>query len=339
VPDGALSLLSWAALPTDDGRFLAEAGPTFHYLSNERDLVRSNPSRGPGRGLMVVGAPAFDDPTGFASLSAPPPVRAASMEPPRQGAEPLSRGAGCGAFSGVHFDPLPGSEREAQGVASLWDASTAGNDERATLLLGSAAQEAAFKASAPSRRVVHLATHGFFYDGSCPPSNAANRGVGGLVKQGDAVAASVRSGEAPQSLSGLALAGANHRNAARESEEDGILTADEISTMDLSGVEWAVLSGCDTGVGEVKASEGVFGIRRAFQAAGVGSLIMSLWPVGDESAESWMLALYEARLKQGMPTADAVRAASRRLLESRRAAGVSTHPAHWAPFVSAGAWQ
>ncbi len=288
VPDGALNLLNWAALPDNDGRYLAESGPTFHYLSNERDLVRSNTNRAPGRGLMVVGAPAFDDATGFASLNTPQPVRVASAAPGSQGAGPQNRGADCGVFSGVRFEPLPGSEREAHGVASLWDSSVSGNaEERATLLIGSAAQEATFKASAPSRRVLHLATHGFFYDGSCPPSNATNRGVGGLVKQTSVVNSSGPSGEQPDAISGLALAGANNRNAARESEEDGILTADEISTMDLSRVEWAVLSGCDTGVGEVKASEGVFGIRRAFQAAGVGSLIMSLWPVGDENAERW----------------------------------------------------
>ncbi len=340
VPDGALHLLNWAALPEDDGRFLAESGPTFHYLSNERDVVSLKGKREPGRGLMVVGAPAFDDISGFASLGASSPIRVASAPSSSSAAEPRTRaGEGCGAFSGVRFGALPGTEREARGVASLWDATVAGNPEdAATVLLGAAAQEATFKASAPSRRIVHLATHGFFFDGSCGPKGATNRGVGGLVTQ-TSPAPAPESSAPVEALSGLALAGANNRNAARESEEDGILTADEISTMDLSRVEWAVLSGCDTGVGEVRASEGVFGIRRAFQTAGVGSLIMSLWPVGDENAEKWMLALYEARLKQGLPTADAVRAASRSLLESRRAAGASTHPAYWAPFVSAGAWQ
>ena len=75
-------------------------------------------------------------------------------------------------------------------------------------------------------------------------------------------------GDNPLLLSGLALAGANRRNEAGPDQDDGILTAEEIAALDLSQSEWAVLSACDTGVGEVKSSEGVFGLRRAFQVAG-----------------------------------------------------------------------
>ena len=79
--------------------------------------------------------------------------------------------------------------------------------------------------------------------------------------------------ENPLLLAGFALAGANRRQAAGVEDEDGILTAEEIASLDLSGVEWAVLSACDTGVGEVRAGEGVFGLRRAFQVAGAQTVI------------------------------------------------------------------
>ena len=139
-------------------------------------------------------------------------------------------------------------------------------------------------------------------------------------------------------LSGLVLAGANHREAAGTEEEDGILTAEEIAAMDLSGVEWTVLSACDTGVGEVKTGEGVLGLRRSFQIAGVNTLIMSLWAVQDEAALEWMGNLYAAR-GDGMSTARAVQNAAVRMIERRREAGRSTHPFYWGAFVAAGDWR
>jgi CHAT domain-containing protein len=146
-------------------------------------------------------------------------------------------------------------------------------------------------------------------------------------------------GENPLLLSGLALAGANHRQAAGPDEEDGILTAEEIAALDLSGVEWAVLSACDTGVGEVKAGEGVLGLRRAFQVAGVQTLITSLWPVEDRVARDWMGQLYRARLVLGLTTIDAVHQANLKTLRQRRAKGLTTHPFYWAGFVAAGDWR
>jgi CHAT domain-containing protein len=109
--------------------------------------------------------------------------------------------------------------------------------------------------------------------------------------------------------------------------------------LNLSGVDWAVLSGCDTGVGEVRAGEGVFGLRRAFQIAGAKTVIMSLWPVEDQTTRQWMRTLYEGRLMKKLRTAGAVREASLAVLRQRRAKGLSAHPFHWAAFVAAGDWR
>lgn len=143
-------------------------------------------------------------------------------------------------------------------------------------------------------------------------------------------------GESPLLLSGLALAGANRRAAAGPDDEDGILTAEEVTALDLEGVEWAVLSACDTGLGQVKAGEGVFGLRRAFQVAGVRTVIMSLWSVDDQAARQWMRALYEGRLQKHLGTANAMHDATLSILRERRARGQSTHPFYWAAFVAAG---
>ena len=121
--------------------------------------------------------------------------------------------------------------------------------------------------------------------------------------------------------------------------EDGILTAEEIAAMDLDGVEWAVLSACQTGVGQVEAGEGVLGLRRAFQVAGAGTVVMSLWSVDDRSTRDWMRELYRGRLQEGLPTAEAVREASLRLLRLQRDDLGATHPFFWAGFVAAGDWR
>jgi CHAT domain-containing protein len=167
-----------------------------------------------------------------------------------------------------------------------------------------------------------------------PTSPAANvtRGAGGLASGAAAV-------ENPLLLSGLALAGANRRAQVTPDEDDGILTAEEVASLDLDGVEWAVLSACDTGVGEIKAGEGVFGLRRAFQVAGARTVVMSLWSVEDQATRAWMRALYEGRFQRKLSTADAVHQASLTVLRDRRAKGQSTHPFFWAAFVAAGDWR
>jgi CHAT domain-containing protein len=88
----------------------------------------------------------------------------------------------------------------------------------------------------------------------------------------------------------------------------------------------------------LRAGEGVFGLRRAFQVAGARTVVMSLWQVEDRSARAWMQALYEGRLARQLDTIDAVREASLTVLRDRRARQQSTHPFYWAGFVAAGDW-
>ena len=321
VPDGSLQLVNFAALPVSQTRYLVESGPRLHNLSAERDLVLST-TENANTSLLALGAPAFDDTGAFAALK------------PEAGGTPLTTSAtfrgnspDCGTFESMRFAPLPDSAREAQDIVALWR-----KTGRARYLNGTAATEGAFKREAKGHRVLHLATHGFFLDGRCESVlDAGNEQPPSL--------AAVAAGGNPMLLSGLVLAGANHRQSAGDGEEDGVLTAEEIAAMDLNGVEWAVLSACDTGIGPVAAGEGVFGLRRAFQVAGVRTLIMSLWEVEDQSARRWMTALYEGRFVKGLNTAQAVHQANIRILGERRAKGQSTHPFYWAGFVAAGDWR
>ncbi|MBI3473851.1 MAG: CHAT domain-containing protein, partial [Candidatus Solibacter usitatus] len=300
VPEGALHLVNFAALPTGTDRYLIESGPLLHTLSAERDLVPPESLRR-GSNLLALANPAFSGPS------------------PRRPPGAALRGAtpACADLRQVRFGPLPATAGEVREIARLWP------DANPTVLSGAQASETEFRAQAPGKRIVHVATHGFFQGEQC----GASRLVGEAA------------GQSPLVFSGLALAGANRRQTAKEDEEDGMLTAEEIAGLDLEGVEWVVLSGCDTGLGQIRSRDGVFGMRRAFQTAGAATVIMSLWPVEDRAARDWMRALYANRLSRRLSTAEALREAGRSALQARRQSGRSTHPFFWAAFVGAGDWR
>jgi CHAT domain-containing protein len=324
VPDGTLNLVSLVSLPMGQSRYLIDDGPVVHYLSAERDLVTSAAQRSTSRGLLAVGGAAFNDTAPFSGRGSR--QAAAGSGPAR------TRQASCGNLTSMQFEPLLATRDEVREVARLW------TESPPQVLAGRDATEGAFKRAAPGQRVLHLATHGFFLGSGCTPGAAGTRAVGGLsTRQSGNVTAGLA--ENPLLLSGLALAGANQRAAARPGDEDGILTAEEVVALNLNGVEWAVLSACDTGLGEVKIGEGVFGLRRAFQVAGVHTVIMSLWSVEDQATHDWMRALYEGRLRKKLTTASAVHDASLSLVRARRARSLSTHPFFWGAFVAAGDWK
>lgn len=310
VPDGAVNLVNFAALPDTGEVFLVETAPTLHYLSAERDLVSN--TEPVNRGILAVGGPTF--------TTVAPRQTARNAETDR---------FGCQLPGRLQFNDLPGARAEAEEIVQFW----AGPDEERLVLTGRAAQEATVKRQIVGRQVVHLATHGFFLTTSCRRARPNSRAIGAVIT--DMPAAWF---ENPLLRSGLALANANDLQTPSRSD-DGLLTAEEIAGLDLAGTQWAVLSACDTGVGEIRAGEGVFGLRRALQIAGARTVIMSLWPVEDQSTRRWMGALYAGKWGSNLSTADAIRAASLQELSARRARGASTHPFYWAAFVAAGDWR
>jgi CHAT domain-containing protein len=134
--------------------------------------------------------------------------------------------------------------------------------------------------------------------------------------------------------SGLAFAGANRAAEAGEGD-DGILTALEISGMDLRGTELVVLSACETALGDIEVGEGVFGLRRAFTLAGARTLMMSLWPVQDDVTAAQMKEFYGDLGK--MPPAEALREAQLATIRTLRAEEGIADPSLWAPFIVQGA--
>lgn len=198
-------------------------------------------------------------------------------------------------FRSTRYERLPGTAAEA---ATLQKVLT-----DAKLLTGTAATETAAKKVA-GPRILHIATHGFFLD-DLPGQS-----------------------EDPMLRSGLVFAGVNALSSA---EDDGVLTALEASSLDLRGTKLVVLSACETGVGEVRNGEGVFGLRRAFVVAGAETLLMSLWQVADEATKDLMTAYY-SRLAKGEARAEALRQAQLGMLQDPKTA----HPFFWAAFISSG---
>ncbi|MEQ1895020.1 MAG: CHAT domain-containing protein, partial [Planctomycetota bacterium] len=178
------------------------------------------------------------------------------------------------------------------------------------------------------------ATHGFAL------SEPGTRGFGRTAPARESVPLALSARDAPL-FSGLALAGANRAAEAREGA-DGILTAEELSSLALDSVEWVVLSSCKSASGTSRGAssrEGLFGLPRALRIAGAHTVIASLFPVEDALVPTWMAELYRARFEQRCDSPTAVRRASLALLTKLRAEGRSTHPRGWGGFLCTGNWR
>ena len=346
VPDGALQRVPVGALPDGSERYLVETTAPIHLLPAERDLLSLGAREMNGRGLLALGGPNFDAVPTRRSAPRPPGDRAET----RGAQDAGERGTGGAASYGdcqesalaLRFWPLPGARQEVREIARRWGRSSAPGmrrrepasdvDARNTIVLVDAdATEEALKQMAPGRSVVHLATHGFFLPPPCPLRGAPRAAV--------PLARDPRVVSNPLLRAGLALAGSNGHRSPGTTPEDGLLTAEEIAGIDLRGVEWVVLSACDTGAGEEHVSEGLLGLRRAFQAAGARTVVVSLWRVDDAWALRWMRSLYRARFEEGLDTAQAARRAAIEVIEAVREQTGSTHPFLWGAFVAAGDWR
>lgn len=177
---------------------------------------------------------------------------------------------------------------------------------------GVAASEKAFKLlgqQEESPRIIHIATHGFFLADTTlqDADNQMNR-------------------------SGLILAGANYawkNGMPRKGKEDGILSAFEISIMNLQNTELVVLSACETGLGYIENNEGVFGLQRAFKRAGVKNLLVSLWSIPDNATQELMTRFYQNCLEKDMSMRDALKAAQQWMSTQEN----YNNPYYWAGFV------
>ena len=214
--------------------------------------------------------------------------------------------------TGVRY--LPGTKREVEEIQSILQPQHVTTELFSTTV----ANEESFKAlNGEKRNIIHIATHGFYWS---EDKAHEQKYFGATTSTID-----------PLNRSGLLFAGANlalrgHSNELPADVQDGILTAKEISLMDLREADMVVLSACETGKGEV-TGEGVFGLQRAFKMAGVQTILMSLWPVDDAATQLMMTEFYRHWIERKEPKREAF-AHAQNIVKKQYA-----DPKYWAAFI------
>jgi CHAT domain-containing protein len=299
-PEGKLNQLAFHALyATDRGDTLLGQKYDIRYRLSPSGILRK-PIAMPEKSIALMGGALFD--------SLPPLVINDDFIASR-GAEEKD------TTRGRRFVYLKNTKTEAEKIGSQFHQ----KKWKVAVMTGHDASEQNFRQLCNNGcpGVIHLATHGSYFAGQepkhDPPYTLEER---------------IYSSDAPLMRSLVALSGANISLKSTDAisvESDGILTALEISNLDLSGVDLVVLSACETARGDVLAQEGVFGLQRAFRLAGVRSLLVSLWKVPDKQTMELMDAFYRYYL-DGNTSADALRMAQTEL--SKKYA-----PYYWAAFI------
>ena len=282
-PDGQLNFISFATLLTKDKQFLAEKYDV-QYVASGRDLLRElKPS--PAREVVLFANPDF-------GLNSTTMLAKTDKSSSDQGSRSI-RGSEKRDIEDWNFKSLTGTQKERDELIKKF---LAWGWSPTDFTAKEATKEALLKIRSPY--ILHLATHGFFAKED-PTESEPDPSMG---RQGVTKSKFFKN---PMHRSGLALAGAQTTIEAWERDEvppvenDGILTAEDVSTLDLQGTWLVALSACNTGSGEARTGEGVMGLRRGFIQAGAQNLLMTLWPISDEVTVQIMSDFYEAAHNSG----------------------------------------
>lgn len=298
-PDGDLNLVPFGALRDELGHWLLDTY-SFTYLTSGRDLLLGetiDEPKEPGLPAVFFGNADFGE------------KKLGRRRFSQRDDEAPARGPRAVDLARMKFSPLPGTASE---IASI-EKTVSGSQT----FLGEKATEAEVKA-VKHPRILHLATHGFFL----PDKRSTVQ-----PESGEDDVSALRT-DNPLVRAGVALVGANRL---RSGEEDGVLTAYEAAGLDLYGTKLVVLSACETGVGEARSGEGVYGMRRALAIAGAETIVMSLWQVDDTGTQKLMAGYYE-RLLAGGGRAESLRQSALALKLQPR----FEHPFFWASFIASG---
>jgi len=309
-PDGQLNLIPFEILCDSSGQYLIEK-TEISYLSSGSDLIKYRQKDELQRNALIIADPDFDSINSAINQSYPSSFTTLLSNTSSEDLH--SRASTC--FNSRFF-PINQTRIEADSIYRLLKSHL---NFTVHLYTGINAREQSVKDISDDIGVLHLATHGVFCDNQDTDI--------GIIS------------ENPLLRSGLIFAGAN-RNFDNPDDpslryENGILTAFEISGLNLSNIELVVLSACKTAMGKVENGEGVYGLRRSFQMAGAESIIMSLWNVPDTETRKLMTSFYRNWISSKSKK-KALRKSILEIMDHCRDRYNCTHPYIWGSFVLLG---
>ena len=290
-PDGLLNLIPFEALVDETNHYLVEAN-AFTYLSSGRDLLRLETPFASQQPPLLLADPFFDKPGMVVAQTTPENSKA-----PTRSID----------LTQQSFPPLKGTEDEVNAILPLLKNHYPGTRS----LMGAQASKSAIE-QVKRPQILHIATHGFFETPTPPKAGSATTLT-----------------DNPLLFSGLVLAGFKLKPPTPD--DNGILTAMEVTGINLLGTKLVVLSACNTGAGKLSTGEGVYGLRRALVIAGAESQLFSLWRIDDGFTPKLMETYYKKLLARS-GRSDALRQTQLDLLKDKD----YSHPYYWASFIFLG---
>jgi CHAT domain-containing protein len=312
APSGLLHQLAIEHLPYDETRTMADVYNMVRLSSTREIVINKSKSKLQYSNAVVYGGISYDiDKKNMQEESKNYPLLALRSIDDAL----LIRG---------RVDELPATKVEAESISELLKK----NNIAATMFTSTKANEESFKSlSGKHHNIIHIGTHGFTWTDSVAKKQDFFTQRMQLMGQEQHYDASID----PLNRCGLLFAGANialqgNSKDLPEGVQDGILTAKEISLLDLRDADLVVLSACETAKGDI-TSEGVFGLQRAFKMAGVQTIIMSLWKVHDEATQLLMTEFYTNWIGKKQSKREAFRNAQKVVREQY------VEPYYWAGFI------
>ncbi|OGW24146.1 MAG: hypothetical protein A2X55_04245 [Nitrospirae bacterium GWB2_47_37] len=310
-PDGNLNLIPFEALVTPLNKYLMEEY-TISYISAGRDIIRFTDTNIAKGDALIIADPDYD--MGLMERD--------KMTKEMKVAKTIRGGLSKDVLN-ISFDRLPDTKQEADAIEKVLTHKK--KIKVKNYQNTKAIEEVIFSAETP--KILHLATHGYFLNDEELKGSSETRGITIKLKEDFLAKDEAVNIENPMLRSGIVFSGVNA--SLKAGRDEGMMSAEKILGLNLKGTDLVVLSACETGVGDVKNGEGVFGLKRAFILSGAKTLVMSLWSVPSAETTELMTDFYTL-MSTGKSKADALRQAKLNMMKKK------SNPFYWGAFVMTG---